>query len=90
MTEVTKSKCPLNYTYGYIVSFIYIVGITVYVNFLIVDFVESCRKNKRIHTTKEYVWMFILLLILVIGYYFGYYEIICSVDSALEKVKSID
>lgn len=59
---------------GYAASFTFLIGILIYIYYLILDKFEH-----DIHTTEEYLWIYSFLIILLTGFIVGYYILSSSI-----------
>lgn len=66
---------PLKYTFGYATGFIFLVGIMIYLYMIITDYLEDSNQ----HSIEEKVWIYMFLVILIIGFGLSYYSITCSI-----------
>ena len=79
--NVTDIIHPLKYTFGYATGFIFILGIVIYLYLLIIDHLEDPNQ----HTTEETVWIYLFLVIMIIGFGLSYYSITCSIYCVKES-----
>jgi undecaprenyl pyrophosphate phosphatase UppP len=73
--EISDIAHPLKYTFGYATGFIFLLGIVIYLYLLIMDHLE----NNNQHSLEETVWIYLFLVILIIGFFISYYTITCSI-----------
>ena len=76
---------PLKYTFGYATGFIFALGIMIYLYLLITDHLDGSE-----HSTEEKIWMYLFLVILIIGFLISYYSITCSIKCLSDKKKMVD
>jgi len=60
----------LKHILSYIAGFIFLAAIAVYIYLLVED-----RRMKTPHTTEETFWIYLFLVILILGFFFSYYFI---------------
>jgi uncharacterized BrkB/YihY/UPF0761 family membrane protein len=75
---------PLKYTFGYATGFIFLLGIMIYLYLLIMDHLEE---NPSQHSIEETIWIYMFLVVLIIGFILSYYSITCSIYCANTQPK---
>lgn len=77
---------PLRYTFGYATAFVFLLGIIIYIYYLVTDHIE----NPNQHSKEEITWIYSFLAILILGFAISYYSITCSIycTSTKSNIKS--
>jgi len=71
---------PLRYSFRYATGFIFLIGIMIYLYILFGDHLEEST-----HSTEEKVWIYLYLVVLVLGFALSYYLINCSIYCVNKK-----
>jgi hypothetical protein len=72
---------PLKYTFGYATGFIFLLGIVIYLYLLITDHLEDPNQ----HSVEETIWMYLFLVVMIIGLALSYYSITCAIYCVKES-----